>query len=179
VNNDTDPDSQVNPNLAYAVKIVHAVRCLAGSPSYIDDVRAELGDRGIVRAITGHDTQVLFDWLMEVLSFQGISDEVALGYMAEHGSVCWSDIADALSAGPSCPKLGGYWRFYDCRYHKGSHTCSEPAHIEGCPLPRHPLRNGRLNQMAYSLSCSCATLPMIEDPWIYDVEVEPRQQHNA
>jgi len=65
--------------------------------------------------------------------------------------VRWSDIANALSATPSCPKLGGYWRFYDCRYHKGSHTCSEPAHIEGCPLPRHPLRNGRLNQMAYTL----------------------------
>ena len=27
----------------------------------------------------------------------------------------------------------------------------EPAHIDACPLPRHPLRNGRLNQMAYSL----------------------------
>ena len=48
-------------------------------------------------------------------------------------------------------KLSGHWRFYDCRYHKGSHTCSESAHIEACPLPRHPLRNGRLNQMAYSL----------------------------
>ncbi len=29
--------------------------------------------------------------------------------------------------------------------------CAEPGHIDGCPLPRHPLRNGRLNQMAYSL----------------------------
>ncbi len=63
----------------------------------------------------------------------------------------WSDIADALAARPSCSKLGGYWRFCDCRYHKGSQTCSEPAHIDNCPLPRHPLRNGRLNQMAYSL----------------------------
>jgi hypothetical protein len=151
VNNDTDPDSQANPNLAYAVKIVHSVCCLAGSASYIDDVRAELGNRGIVRAIRDHETQALFDWLMEVLSFQGISDEVALGYMAEHGSVRWSDIAEALSTRPTCPKLSGYWRFYDCRYHKGSHTCSELAHIDGCPLPRHPLRNGRLNQMAYSL----------------------------
>ena len=71
--------------------------------------------------------------------------------MAQHGTVRWSDIAEALSRRPSCPKLGGYWRFYDCRYHKGSDTCSEPGHIDACPLPRHPLRNGRLNQMAYSL----------------------------
>src|SRR4029079_4224540 len=69
----------------------------------------------------------------------------------QHGSVGWSDIAEALSRSPSCPKLGGYWRFYDCRYHKGSATCSESGHIAACPLPCHPLRNGRLNQMAYSL----------------------------
>ena len=71
--------------------------------------------------------------------------------MAEHGSVRWADIAEELSRPPSCPKLGGYWRFYDCRYHKGSGTCAEPGHIDACPLPRPPLRNGRLNQMAYSL----------------------------
>jgi hypothetical protein len=71
--------------------------------------------------------------------------------MDQHGSVRWAEVAEALSRNPTCPKLSGYWRFYDCRYHKGSHTCSEPAHIEACPLPRHRLRNGRLNQMAYSL----------------------------
>jgi hypothetical protein len=38
-----------------------------------------------------------------------------------------------------------------CRYYKGAGTCAEPGHIDVCPLPRHPLRNGRLKQMAYSL----------------------------
>ena len=52
---------------------------------------------------------------------------------------------------PICPKLKSYWHFYDCRYDKISGTCSEPDHIDGCPLPSHQLRNGRLNQMAYSL----------------------------
>jgi hypothetical protein len=137
-----------NPNLAYAVQMVHATCCLAGSASYLDDIRA---DRGISRAVRDHDTPALFDWLIDALSFQGISDSVASGYMARHGSVRWSEIAAALSRTPSCPKLAGYWRFYDCRYHKGSDTCSEPSHIDACPLPCHPLRNGRLNQMAYSL----------------------------
>jgi hypothetical protein len=86
-----------------------------------------------------------------VLSFQGISDSVAAGYIAQHGNVRRADVADVLARTPSCPKLAGYWAFYDCRYHKGSGTCAEPRHIDGCPLPRHPLRNGRLNQMAYSL----------------------------
>jgi hypothetical protein len=140
-----------NPHLAYAVRIVHATCCLAGSASYLADLRTDLREHGVIRAVRDHDTPALFDWLMEILSFQGISDAVALGYIAEHGSVRWADTAEALAQSPTCPKLGGYWRFYDCRYHKGSATCSEPSHIDGCPLPRHPLRNGRLNQMAYSL----------------------------
>jgi hypothetical protein len=137
-------EARSNPNLAYAVQLVHAICCLAGSASYLDDVRAELHGRGVIRAVRDHDTPVLFDWLVEALSFQGISDSVASGYMERHGSVRWSDIAEALRQNPSCPKLGGYWRFYDRSYHKGSETCSEPGRIDACPLPRHPLRNGRL-----------------------------------
>jgi hypothetical protein len=146
-----DEPSRTNPNLAYAMRMVHATCCLAGSASYLADLREDLRGNGIIRAVRDHDTPALFNWLIRTLSFQGISDTVAAGYIADHGSVRWSEIAGALSAKPSCPKLNGYWRFYDCRYHKGSHTCSEPAHIEVCPLPSHPLRNGRLNQMAYSL----------------------------
>ena len=146
-----DKTTHANANFQYAVQLVHATCCLAGSASYLDDGRADLRDYGIMRAVRDHDTPALFDWLVEMLSFQGISDSVASGYMAQHGNVRWAEIADGLSRTPSCPKLGGYWRFYDCRYHKGSSTCAEPGHIDGCPLPRHPLRNGRLNQMAYSL----------------------------
>lgn len=140
-----------NPNLAYAVRLVHATCCLAGSPSYVDDIRTDLQVCGVVGAVRARDTAALFDWLVEALSYQGISDTRAADYMAQHGTVHWSDIAGALSRAPSCPKLGGYWRFYDCGYHKWSGTCSQPSHIDDCPLPRHPLRNGRLNQMAYSL----------------------------
>ena len=56
-----------------------------------------------------------------------------------------------VAARPTCPKLTSYWHFHGCRYDKISRTCSEPDHIDGCPLPTHQLRNGRLNQMAYSL----------------------------
>jgi hypothetical protein len=146
-----DKTTDTNVNLHYAVQLVHVTCCLAGSASYLDDIRADLRDCGIIRAIKDHDTPALFDWLVEMLSFQGISDSVASGYIAQHGNVRWAEIAEGLSRTPSCTKLGGYWRFYDCRYHKGSNTCAEPGLIEACPLPRHPLRNGRLNQMAYSL----------------------------
>jgi hypothetical protein len=63
----------------------------------------------------------------------------------------WAAIAADLAAGPACPKLQSYWQFHDCGYRKGSATCNEPDQFLACPLPRHPLRNGRLNQTAYSL----------------------------
>ena len=141
-----------NRDYEYAVNLVHSICCLAGVPSYVDDLRADLRDNGVLVAVNDHDTARLFDWLMSVLSFQGIADRVAQDFIDRHGNVTWSAIEQALAASPSCPKLGGYWLFHDCRYYKTSGTCAEPDHIAACPLPRHPLRNGHLNQMAYSLA---------------------------
>ena len=142
----TNPDA-----LDHAVRVVHSVCCLAGSASLIDDIRAELRAEGIPSAIRRHHTATLFDWLMSALSYQGISDRVAYEYMARHGRAQWFDIEAKVAASPPCPKLKSYWHFYGCRYDKISRTCSEPDHIGACPVPSHQLRNGRLNQMAYSL----------------------------
>jgi hypothetical protein len=60
-------------------------------------------------------------------------------------------IASDLRRAPSCPKLESYWHFHGCRYNKSRYTCAEPDHLPGCPLPKHWLRNGRLNQTAYAL----------------------------
>ena len=137
--------------IAYACDLVHEVCCLAGSPSFLDDLRDEIGRSRVKRAVKDRDTPVLFDWLIEILSFQGISDSVASGFIARNGTVHWTDIAEALSDRPTCPKLHGYWLFDECKYRKAAKTCAQPSEIDDCPLPRHPLRNGRLNQMAYSL----------------------------
>jgi hypothetical protein len=93
----------------------------------------------------------VFDWLMAALSYQGISDQVAYEYMARHGQATWRDIDQKLGRGVSCPKLKSYWHFHGCRYNKISGTCAEPDAIGACPLPSHDLRNGHLNQTAYSL----------------------------
>ena len=124
--------------------------CLAGAASLIDDIRADLRAEGISTAIRRHDTATLFDWLISALSYQGISDQVASEYMERHGRPRWADIDAKVAASPTCPKLASYWHFHGCRYDKISRTCSEPDHIDGCPLPSRQLRNGRLNQMAYS-----------------------------
>jgi hypothetical protein len=137
--------------LDQAVRLIHAICGLAGSPSLIDNIRADLTADKVQGGIRHHDTAAVFDWLLAALSYQGISDQVAHDYMAKHGRATWRDIDQKLGRGVSCPRLKSYWHFHGCRYGKGSRTCAEPDHIAGCPLPSHDLRNGHLNQTAYSL----------------------------
>jgi hypothetical protein len=146
-----NPDRPNTSAIDHAVRVVHSVCCLAGAASLIDDIRADLRAERIPTAIRRHDTATLFDWLISALSYQGISDQVASEYMERHGRPRSADIDAKVAAGPTCPKLKSYWHFHGCRYDKISGTCSGPDHIDTCPLPSHQLRNGRLNQLAYSL----------------------------
>ena len=136
-----------SPSLDYAIRVIHQVCCLAGSFDLLEDFR----DQGLCTAIDRHDTAALFDRLMYDFSFQGISDEIAANYIAKHGQATWHSVRKNLAKRPTCPKLQTYWHFHDCRYEKTSRTCAEPDHIAICPLPTHRLRNGHLNQIAYSL----------------------------
>jgi hypothetical protein len=139
-----------NKQLAYAVRLIRRVCALAGSAHLLDEIRQ--GDAsGLHSAIQRSDTPALFDWLASAFSYQGVSNQVAYEYMEQHGYVGWRDLQARLGRQPGCPKLRSYWHFYDCRYNKLSRTCSEPCHVRRCPLPTHDLRNGRLNQTAYSL----------------------------
>jgi hypothetical protein len=142
----TDPRAN-EPATDYAVQLIYRVCCLAGSASLIDEICAD----DVCVAIERRDTAAMFDWLASGLSFQGVSDEVAFNYMERHGRPTWGDIDNKFRRGATCPKLTSYWHFHGCRYDKTSGTCAEPDHIDRCPLPTHRLRNGRLNQLAYSL----------------------------
>src|SRR4029077_16498886 len=135
----------------HAVRPIHAVCGLAGSPTLIDEIRAEPRADKVQAAIRNRDTGPVFDWLMAALSYQGISDQVAYDYMEKHGRATWRQIKQGLGRGATCPKLKSYWHFHGCRYEKAIRTCTEPEHIGACPLPSHDLRNGHLNQAAYSL----------------------------
>jgi hypothetical protein len=135
------------PELAYAIRLIRQVCCLAGSSDLIE----RFVDQDLCSAIDRRDTAALYDRLIYSLSFQGISDETAENYMRRHGRPTWAVIRNNLDRRPTCPKLKTYWHFYDCRYEKTNHTCGEPSHIGTCPVPTHRLRNGHLNQLAYSL----------------------------
>ena len=141
-----------NPScFSRAVRLVLGICQVAGTPSLVDDGRVTLAVHGVIAAVRRHDTAVIFDWLADLLSYQGVSNSVAYGYMERHGRAHWRDIADALGKAPNCPKLRCYWAFEGCGYRKGAGVCANPMHRPDCPLPRHDLRNGRLNQTAYSL----------------------------
>ena len=130
--------------MAHARGLVRRVCTVAGTDNWIEDLQVEAADDGIVDAVAAHDTAAIFDWLIWILSFQGISDAVAKGYMDRHGSITWEEIEWALANDPGCTKLQTYWTFTDCRYQKGAQTCSVPREFKACPLPQHLLRNGRL-----------------------------------
>jgi hypothetical protein len=137
--------------LTHARSLILRVCQLAGTAAFIDE--AGLGPEGkdLRKAIRSRNTAALFNHLVAALSYQGISDEVAKNFMDRHGLATWHVIESALEKQPSCPKLRSYWHFYDCRYNKSRFTCAEPNHLPDCPLPKSWLRNGRLNQTAYSL----------------------------
>jgi hypothetical protein len=47
-----DAHFPLDANLAHALKLVHAICCLSGSPSYVDDLHADLRERGMRSRIT-------------------------------------------------------------------------------------------------------------------------------
>ena len=138
-------------SLGRSIRLVRSICRVAGAPDLIDDSRVGLAQHGVIAAVRRHDTPIIFDWLVNGFSYQGVSDSIAEGYMERHGRMRWHDIAKALVDQPSCPKLTCYWAFEGCGYRKGAGLCANPHDQPGCPLPRHDLRNGRLNQTAYSL----------------------------
>jgi hypothetical protein len=134
-----------------ALEIIRKVCVLAGEPNFIEQARFASFDHGWSQASGENANREIFSWLISTFSYQGVSDAAARTYLEEHGSVDFHQIDAALHNPCSCLKLAGICSFTGCRYDKTSATCSEPDHIDGCPLPKHKLRNGRLNQTAYSL----------------------------
>ena len=143
MDNKTDPGNST-------LELVELVCRVSGPRTMLEDIRRGLNQAGLTQAVQLHDTDAIYDWLMEVVSYQGVSDAVAATYMREHGVPRSWDVKRGVQ-GAGCPKLLSYWHYEDCGFHKGSKTCAEPEHFERCHVPRLDLRNGRLNQSAYAL----------------------------
>jgi hypothetical protein len=134
-----------------AIRLLRSVCQIAGARTLVDGARVGLAQHRVIAAVQRHDSATIFDWLIDALSYQGVSDSIAWSYMEQHGRVQWGDIDAALTQPPGCTKLRCYWAFESCGFQKTLSSCANPEHQPACPLPRHDLRNGRLNQTAYSL----------------------------
>src|ERR1700756_1986198 len=107
--NRTEIQNRQGCALNHAVRLIHAVCGLAGSPTLMDEIRAELRADKVSAAIRNRHTGPVFDWLMAAVSYQGISDQVADEYMEKHGRARSRQIKHGLDRGVSCPKLKSYW----------------------------------------------------------------------
>jgi hypothetical protein len=118
---------------------------------YLHVIRANLEAHGVIKAVALRDTATLYEWLMTVIPYQGVSDASAGAHAEAAGPILWSEIGFLLADRPACARLRSYWHFQGCCYRKLAWTCAEPHLLSACPLPTLPLRNGRLSQAAFSL----------------------------
>ena len=59
--------------MAHATSLFLQACRASPDPTYLKRTRTELTRQGIRAAVAEHDTATLFDWLIEVMSYQGIS----------------------------------------------------------------------------------------------------------
>lgn len=144
------PEPTVQPPVDFAAAVFEAIARETARWSNPDDPGVASPDPRLRQILRSKDTPALFDWMIETFSFQGISDRVAASYLQTHGSITWRQIRVEIGRHPTCSLLRNYWTYEDCRYDKTNHTCSHRRHLSGCPVPLHPLRNGRLSQTAFS-----------------------------
>jgi hypothetical protein len=71
------PRAKDRSALDHATGLILRVGHLAGSASFVDDAREALAAEGVHAAVRTRNTAALFDWLVSILSYQGISDQVA------------------------------------------------------------------------------------------------------
>ena len=136
--------------LDHAVRLIRQVCLLSRSVNLIAETRASLRAEGITSAVRHHDSAALFDWLITMLSYRGISDRVAADYLERHGQATWQAIEQDLQRGPSCPKLKSYWHFHGCRYSKHTIPAPSPSTCRNARCPSIGCAGG-LNQTAFSL----------------------------
>src|SRR5687767_11937030 len=122
----TRPTAQLTDarELQHTVDVVRTACLVAGQRRFLDHTIAQFEQRGLMEAVRDHNTAELFAWLLEMFSFQGVSDRVAESYLRTHGSVSWQEVAAGLETKAPCPRLANYWMFDRCGYDKGSGCCS-------------------------------------------------------
>src|SRR5438477_7048568 len=81
----TQAHGPARSSLDQGAPLIRLICQIAGARSLIDDARVGLARPGVIAAVQRHDTPAIFNWLIDALSYQGVSDSIAYGYMEQHG----------------------------------------------------------------------------------------------
>jgi hypothetical protein len=124
---------------------------LVAPKTFLADIRATAAANGLQKAVVLRDSKAIFEVLVRTMQYQGISDAATVTFARKHGNVSFNQIANGLRSESKCPLLRSYWHFSRCNFVRSVQTCSHPAVMPTCVVPRLPLRKGILNQGAVSL----------------------------
>ncbi len=102
-------------------------------------------------ALEQNNNPAVYNWLMTVFSYQGVADKAVETILARDGNATWDVIDASVRGKTSCSKLRGFWTFAGCGFSKFHRSCNCQSEFSECVLPRLHLRNGSLNQLAFSL----------------------------
>ena len=113
----------------YSRNVIRSVCWLAGSPRLLND---QIKGSKLRTAIARSDTPALFDWLIAVCSYQGISDQAAESYLTKHGNVTWAAIQQSLAEPPVVPSCTASGSSADAATTRAGRpvlcrSCSRPA----------------------------------------------------
>ena len=75
-----------------------------------------------------------------------------MAYSGKRPRIQLKQILADLNSTPRCIKLRSHWDFENCGYRKSTVSCNSLADLPRCHLPKKDLRNGTLNQTAYSMA---------------------------
>lgn len=132
-----------------SIRLLHEV-CRVAHPSQNYSVSGAVTSSTLQRSLRAHDNPAIYDWLMNVFSYQGVADKSVETIIARDGNATWVKVNASLR-NAECRKLQSFWTMEGCGYSKKRRSCNNSSGFSGCPLPRLRLRNGSLNQLAFSL----------------------------
>jgi hypothetical protein len=93
----------------------------------------------------------LFKFLIGAFKYVGGSDDIADTVWEQmNPKPTYYGIKRELESA-KCPKLQSFSDFHGCGYSKNNQSCNEPQSFNKCPLPQYNMRNGKLNQMVFSV----------------------------
>ena len=128
---------------AAAAKLILDLLNLEDSRRLLANADRRIFAAGLKPMLRERDTPSLYGWLMEVFSFQGISDAIAADYLARHGNAEWQEIDRHLRRRrPLCPKLSSFDAYRGCGFQKLKEQCNNPRLIASCPVPAASLAQG-------------------------------------